>query len=117
MNLLHEHASRAIREKKIDNYFSQIIAIDASMSIYQFLISVRAGNENLTNEQGQITSHIAGKHMNNRMEQKEKTNAKIKMFSNQMELFNVCRCVAEQFCIGMFYRTVRMLEHGKHNKT
>jgi len=41
------------------------IAIDASMSIYQFLIAVRQGGEGnvhqqLTNEAGETTSHIQG---------------------------------------------------------
>lgn len=36
------------------------IAIDASMSIYQFLIAVRTEGANLTNEEGETTSHING---------------------------------------------------------
>ena len=41
------------------------IAIDASMAIYQFLIAVRTGGDNiqafqLTNEAGETTSHIQG---------------------------------------------------------
>jgi len=31
------------------------VAIDASMSIYQFLIAVRQGMENLTNDEGETT--------------------------------------------------------------
>lgn len=46
----------------MENYFGRKIAIDASMSIYQFLIQVRlAGGEGqLTNEAGDVTSHISG---------------------------------------------------------
>lgn len=37
------------------------IAIDASMSIYQFLVAVRVGgSENLTNSNGDVTSHLMG---------------------------------------------------------
>ncbi|KAF8526154.1 PIN domain-like protein [Gautieria morchelliformis] len=49
--LLSEHAPRSITA----------IAIDASMSIYQFLIAVRQKDgEMLTNEQGETTSHLMG---------------------------------------------------------
>ncbi len=44
----------------------------SSMSIYQFLIAVRQNGENLTNDNGETTSHL----------------------------------------MGMFYRTIRMVEHG-----
>ncbi len=44
----------------------------SSMSIYQFLIAVRQNGENLTNENGETTSHL----------------------------------------MGMFYRTIRMVENG-----
>jgi 5'-3' exonuclease len=36
------------------------IAIDASMCIYQFLIAVRSDGNNLTNEDGETTSHLMG---------------------------------------------------------
>lgn len=36
------------------------VAIDASMSIYQFLIAVRSEGANLTNEEGETTSHLSG---------------------------------------------------------
>ncbi|KAG6531809.1 hypothetical protein ZIOFF_005635 [Zingiber officinale] len=36
--LLADHAPKAIKEQKFENYFGQKIAIDASMSIYQFLV-------------------------------------------------------------------------------
>uniref|UniRef100_A0A8C4SHQ7 Flap endonuclease 1 n=1 Tax=Erpetoichthys calabaricus TaxID=27687 RepID=A0A8C4SHQ7_ERPCA len=52
--------------------FSRKIAIDASMSIYQFLIAVRQDGNVLQNEDGETTSHL----------------------------------------MGMFYRTIRMLENG-----
>lgn len=48
------------------------VAIDASMSIYQFLIAVRSEGNQLQNEAGETTSHL----------------------------------------MGMFYRTIRMIDNG-----
>lgn len=42
------------------NYFGRMVAIDASMSLYQFLVAVRSQGEQLTNENGDTTSHIQG---------------------------------------------------------
>merc|ERR1712217_941095 len=45
-------------------YTGRVIAIDASMCLYQFLIMIRENHsgtyQNLTNEDGKITSHIIG---------------------------------------------------------
>ncbi len=62
MKLISDHAPDAIKEGSMDTHFGRAVAIDASMSLYQFLIAVRHGPEgqNLTNEQGDITSHISG---------------------------------------------------------
>ncbi|CAJ1977905.1 unnamed protein product [Sphenostylis stenocarpa] len=50
-----------MKENKFESYFGRKIAIDASMSIYQFLIVVgRSGTEMLTNEAGEVTSHLQG---------------------------------------------------------
>ncbi|KAK9192412.1 hypothetical protein WN944_003102 [Citrus x changshan-huyou] len=50
-----------MKEQKFESYFGRKIAIDASMSIYQFLIVVgRTGTEMLTNEAGEVTSHLQG---------------------------------------------------------
>ncbi|KAK9055928.1 hypothetical protein SSX86_027015 [Deinandra increscens subsp. villosa] len=50
-----------MKEQKFESYFGRKIAIDASMSIYQFLIVVgRSGTEMLTNEAGEVTSHLIG---------------------------------------------------------
>jgi flap endonuclease-1 len=70
--LIADQAPAAIKEGEIANYFGRKIAIDASMSIYQFLIAVRQNGENLTNDSGETTSHL----------------------------------------MGMFYRTIRMIENG-----
>lgn len=57
--LLKEHCSRSIRERPLSYYSSKKIAIDASMSIYQFLIAVRA--DGLTLGTGDATtSHLVG---------------------------------------------------------
>ncbi|KAG6536103.1 hypothetical protein ZIOFF_001147 [Zingiber officinale] len=57
--LLADHAPKAIKEQKFENYFGQKIAIDASMSIYQFLIVARrTGMETLTNQNGKITRNL-----------------------------------------------------------
>uniref|UniRef100_A0ACD5TEF3 Uncharacterized protein n=1 Tax=Avena sativa TaxID=4498 RepID=A0ACD5TEF3_AVESA len=59
--LLADHAPKSMREQKFESYFGRRIAVDASMSIYQFLIVVgRTGAETLTNEAGDVTSHVLG---------------------------------------------------------
>ncbi len=62
MKLIHDYAPKAVIEHDIKNYFGRKIAIDISMSLYQFLIQVRIGPENdsLTNAEGEVTSHIQG---------------------------------------------------------
>ncbi|KAL3814596.1 hypothetical protein ACJIZ3_015864 [Penstemon smallii] len=59
--LLADNAPKAMKEQKFESYFGRKIAIDASMSIYQFLIVIgRSGTEMLTNEAGEVTSHLLG---------------------------------------------------------
>ncbi|KZT42620.1 PIN domain-like protein [Sistotremastrum suecicum HHB10207 ss-3] len=59
--LISEHAPRAISEHEIKTLFGRKVAIDASMSIYQFLIAVRQKDgEMLTNDSGETTSHLMG---------------------------------------------------------
>ncbi|KAG2220590.1 hypothetical protein INT45_002612 [Circinella minor] len=71
--LISEHAPGAIKSNEISSYFGRKVAIDASMSIYQFMIAVRQQDgQMLTNDAGETTSHL----------------------------------------MGMFYRTVRMVENG-----
>jgi flap endonuclease-1 len=59
-NLIGDVCPDAIKEEKLPNYFSRKIAIDASMCIYQYLISLRGAGMDLTNDQGEITSHLQG---------------------------------------------------------
>jgi len=58
--LLGDHAPSSIKENEIKNYFGRKVAIDASMSIYQFLIAVRSEGQQLTNDAGETTSHLMG---------------------------------------------------------
>jgi len=65
MKFLSDAAPKSIRE--VDSqaaYTGRTVAIDASMCLYQFLIMIRdnrAGSyQNLTNEDGKVTSHIIG---------------------------------------------------------
>lgn len=70
MKLISEECPQAIKEQELDNYTGRKIAIDASMAMYQFLIAVRSGPPSgggsynhysmLTNEAGEVTSHIQG---------------------------------------------------------
>ncbi|KAK1829367.1 flap endonuclease 1 [Podospora conica] len=58
--IIKDEAPDAIKEGEIKNQFGRKVAIDASMSIYSFLIAVRSDGQQLTNEDGVTTSHIMG---------------------------------------------------------
>jgi len=59
--LIGDNAPNAIKENEIKNFFGRKVAIDASMSIYQFLIAVRsAEGAQLTSADGETTSHLIG---------------------------------------------------------
>lgn len=59
--IIQEHAPLAIRKSEIKSFFGRKVAIDASMSLYQFLIAVRQQDGGqLTNENGETTSHLMG---------------------------------------------------------
>ncbi|KAI9137742.1 flap structure-specific endonuclease 1 [Paraphysoderma sedebokerense] len=58
--VIGDWAPAAIKENDIKNYFGRKVAIDASMSIYQFLIAVRSDGQMLANESGETTSHLMG---------------------------------------------------------
>jgi len=58
-----DNAPSAIKEEEIKNFFGRKIAIDASMSLYQFLIAVRPDQNSmvgLTDDSGETTSHLVG---------------------------------------------------------
>ncbi|KAG0018677.1 Elongation of fatty acids protein 2 [Podila clonocystis] len=59
--VIGDNAKEAIKEDDIKNYFGRKVAIDASMSIYQFMIAVRQQDgQLLQNENGETTSHLMG---------------------------------------------------------
>eukprot|EP01059_Diplonema_ambulator_P005513 TRINITY_DN15262_c0_g1_i1.p1 TRINITY_DN15262_c0_g1~~TRINITY_DN15262_c0_g1_i1.p1 ORF type:complete len:406 (+),score=136.31 TRINITY_DN15262_c0_g1_i1:46-1218(+) len=62
--LLSDKAPGCIKETEMKSYFGRTIAIDASMSIYQFLIAMKMANESgvaeLSNAEGMVTSHLQG---------------------------------------------------------
>mmetsp|Transcript_18908 Transcript_18908/g.52742 ORF Transcript_18908/g.52742 Transcript_18908/m.52742 type:complete len:388 (-) Transcript_18908:992-2155(-) len=59
--LLGDYAPECVKAHKFESYFGRKIAIDASMHIYQFMVSVgRVGDQLLTNEAGEVTSHLQG---------------------------------------------------------
>jgi len=60
MKLMGDFAPASIKECEIKNYFGRKVAIDASMSLYQFLIAVRADGNMLTDDDGETTSHLVG---------------------------------------------------------
>jgi flap endonuclease-1 len=46
--------------KNVKDYYGKRIAIDISILIYQMVIAIRNSGSDLTNEKGEITSHILG---------------------------------------------------------
>lgn len=58
--LVADAAASAIKENEMKNYFGRKVAIDASMSLYQFLIAVRSEGAQLTSADGETTSHLMG---------------------------------------------------------
>jgi flap endonuclease-1 len=61
---LSENAPKSIKEQTMSNYTGRVLAVDASMCLYQFVVAIRLGAENqhqnLMNDQGEVTSHIGG---------------------------------------------------------
>ncbi|XP_041975019.1 flap endonuclease 1 [Aricia agestis] len=58
--LIADIAPHAVKEMEIKNYFGRKVAVDASMSLYQFLIAVRSEGAQLTSVDGETTSHLMG---------------------------------------------------------
>jgi flap endonuclease-1 len=59
-SIIRDEAPEAVKESEIKNQFGRKVAIDASMSIYSFLIAVRSEGQQLMNESGETTSHLMG---------------------------------------------------------
>lgn len=60
MKIIQDRAPKAIRQQELKSYFGRKIAIDASMCLYQFLVAVRSDGQNLSNDGGEVTSHLSG---------------------------------------------------------
>jgi len=60
MKWITKNAPGAIRTLKPENLNGRIVAIDASLSIYQFLVSVRHTGQQLIDAEGNTTSHLQG---------------------------------------------------------
>ncbi|OON14252.1 putative flap structure-specific endonuclease [Opisthorchis viverrini] len=58
--VIGDNAPKAVKNTEIKAYFGRKVAIDASMSIYQFLIAVRQEGSTLMNSEGESTSHLMG---------------------------------------------------------
>ena len=59
LKFLSEHPE-IIKEKDHTEYYGKKIAIDISILMYQVVIAIRNSGSDLTNEKGDITSHILG---------------------------------------------------------
>lgn len=59
-SVIKEHCPDAIKEGEIKAQFGRKVAIDASMSLYSFLVAVRSDGQQLQNETGETTSHLMG---------------------------------------------------------
>lgn len=60
-SIIQEHVPAAIRFREMKQFFGRKIAIDASMSLYQFLIAVRQQDGvQLRTSDGATTSHLMG---------------------------------------------------------
>lgn len=58
--LIADEAPGALKEREMSHFFNRVIAIDASMCLYQFLIAVRSDGLQLTTRDGDTTSHLMG---------------------------------------------------------
>lgn len=60
MKWIEQVAPESIKSVKLESLFGRKIAIDASLSIYQFLVSVRHTGMQLSDSEGNTTSHLQG---------------------------------------------------------
>ena len=64
MKLINEKAPDAIKSLKLESFNGQTIAWDASLSIYQFLVSTisagHSGVSELRDDDGNLTGHLVG---------------------------------------------------------
>uniref|UniRef100_A0A0K0F8L7 Flap endonuclease 1 n=1 Tax=Strongyloides venezuelensis TaxID=75913 RepID=A0A0K0F8L7_STRVS len=57
---IQEFAPASVKTFEFKNYFGRVVAVDASMCLYQFLIAIRQEGVTLQSEDGQTTSHLNG---------------------------------------------------------
>ena len=66
MSLIHEKAPKAVKTIKLDFLCGKVVAVDASMSIYTFLIATQTlgkqipGLKELCDAEGNLTGHLVG---------------------------------------------------------
>ena len=64
MSLINEKAAAAVRKVPLESYVGRIIACDASMAMYQFIIATQFSSNQglamLTDDQGTPTAHLVG---------------------------------------------------------
>jgi flap endonuclease-1 len=66
MSLILDKAPDAVKRKEIEQFGGRTVAVDASMAMYQFLISTQHFNQNeysmseLTDKDGNKTGHLVG---------------------------------------------------------
>mmetsp|Transcript_18684 Transcript_18684/g.33805 ORF Transcript_18684/g.33805 Transcript_18684/m.33805 type:complete len:466 (+) Transcript_18684:351-1748(+) len=64
MHLLNEKAATSVDKLPLEAFAGQVIACDASMAIYQFILALMQQNKQglgvLTNESGRVTAHLVG---------------------------------------------------------
>lgn len=59
--LIEEVAPNAIKKRLIQHYCHKVIAVDASVMLYQFITTITSGDGSaLANSSGEITSHLVG---------------------------------------------------------
>lgn len=58
--LIADVAPESIKDQEIKSYFGRRIAIDASTSLYQFLVAIRMRSDLMVNGSGEATSHLIG---------------------------------------------------------
>ncbi|USW56037.1 Putative XPG/Rad2 endonuclease, XPG-I domain, PIN-like domain superfamily [Septoria linicola] len=58
--VIRDNCPDAVKEGEIKTQFGRKVAIDASMSLYSFLVAVRSNGEQLMSDTGETTSHLMG---------------------------------------------------------
>ena len=66
MSLIQDKAPRAVKSMPLEHLTSKVVAVDASMAIYQFLIATqtiqmgRTGVTEMRDDEGNLTGHLVG---------------------------------------------------------